>query len=103
MVVTEDAKSVYEPVPELRLSRVETDGSGQDGDGSAGLSLVKMSRTGRALGIRAEGEVERGVDYSIRDGGAGLFYEIDPNHHNNHHLYLQPSTYLFHLLYILLL
>ena len=85
MVVTEDAKSVYEPVPELRLSRVETDGSGQDGDGSAGLSLVKMSRTGRALGIRAEGEVERGVDYSIRDGGAGLFYEIDPNHHNNHH------------------
>lgn len=25
------------------------------------------------------------------------------NHHNNHHLYLQPSTYLFHLLYILLL
>lgn len=80
MIVTEDAKSVYDPVPELQLSRAGPDGSG---DGSAGSSLVKMSRTGRALGIRAEAEVERGVDYSVRDSGAGLFYEINPNH-NNH-------------------
>lgn len=92
MIVTEDAKSVYDLVPELRLFRVETDGNG-DGEGSAGLSLVKMSRTGRALGIRAEADVERGVDYSVRDGGAGLFYEIAPNHHHNdNHQQQQTDT-----------
>lgn len=75
LVVAEDRKSVYSPVP---VVRVYTGSAGTATGTATGIGIdtgiVKLSRTGRAMRIKSEDEVARGIDHSIStDPGHSLF------------------------------
>lgn len=91
MIVTDDERSVYEPVPAVRVC---VTGMDEHGNGHAGKSggeesstgmgeLIKLSSTGKALGIKPESDIERGVDYSTGQGS--LFYKLHQPHPNTAH------------------
>lgn len=92
MIVTDDERSVYEPVPVVRVcvSAASRDGdvNGGGGEGSNGTGtgtgeLIKLSSTGKALGIKPESDIQRGVDYSTGQGN--LFYKLHHPHPNTAH------------------
>lgn len=81
LVVTEDRRSVYRPVP---VVRVYTSSAGTGTGVGIDAGIVKLSRTGRAMRIKSEDEVARGIDHSITaDPGHSLFgAEYDIPHPN---------------------
>jgi len=63
LIVTDDEKSTYNPVPLLTLSKTTTPVT----------DLKKLSRTGKTLALKPATEIQTGVDYSTFHGEGGLF------------------------------